>query len=272
MKYIDFSQPGGFPLTQDVLNYLQNGYTEAVTALAGARGTEPYILTGCTQSVAGTVISITPGYIFFNNELIAFVGGSIDTATFTGTQVAGFQVYNLTNTLIYNDGSSHIAQLEHQLTFGANADGTTTGTQFPLSALQPWLKDSVTGSLTVAGMGSPTGNIYYLKNYQSNSMRLYGNISLTNAQAVEGVAGGGLGPTYYELNILPVGYRPARSVPFTMYYRYHGAPILDDTGMDYIKMINAEVGTTGYIAAGWLKPAIGVASYSVYFDCTIPLD
>jgi hypothetical protein len=34
MKSIDFSQPGGFPLTQDNLDYLQQSYSEAVNALA----------------------------------------------------------------------------------------------------------------------------------------------------------------------------------------------------------------------------------------------
>jgi hypothetical protein len=68
MKTIDFTKPGGFPLTQDQLNYLQSAYIEAINALAamGGGGTSPSCVSQYLKDKGikpECVIMLTDGYV-----------------------------------------------------------------------------------------------------------------------------------------------------------------------------------------------------------------
>lgn len=67
MKTIDFSKPGGFPLTQDHLNYLQTAYKETITALAKIGGTTgPFVINGMAVSSTSTgAYDVAEGWFFF---------------------------------------------------------------------------------------------------------------------------------------------------------------------------------------------------------------
>ena len=67
MKTIDFTKPGGFPLTQDQLNYLQSAYKEAINAVAamGGSGAVPVIVSGMVVANPSTGdYSITDGWFY----------------------------------------------------------------------------------------------------------------------------------------------------------------------------------------------------------------
>lgn len=72
MNQIDFSQPGGFPLDQDVLGFLQNSIFLAsqTAALGGAFS----IISGCEE--VGD--SVTSGYVSINGEILPFEGNAKD--------------------------------------------------------------------------------------------------------------------------------------------------------------------------------------------------
>lgn len=72
VKY-DFTQTGGFPLDQNVLNDLQNGILEAEGALASVLGPLA-IVSGCV--VTGG--SASNGVVAINGEILPFVGGVIN--------------------------------------------------------------------------------------------------------------------------------------------------------------------------------------------------
>jgi hypothetical protein len=76
MNKFDFSIAGGFPATQDVLDFLQGAYTESFLAIgkaiAGTASTDMAIISGCAVS-GGTTSN---GYIVANGEILPFVGGN----------------------------------------------------------------------------------------------------------------------------------------------------------------------------------------------------
>ena len=70
-KRFDFTQVGGFPLTQEVLAFMQESYSDLSNVIAGLIGTN------CIVAGVNTVgTTLTPGWIVYNNELLPFVGGT----------------------------------------------------------------------------------------------------------------------------------------------------------------------------------------------------
>jgi hypothetical protein len=90
MNTIDFGQPGGYPFEQDTLGFLQNAYQETLLAIGKFFG--DVILTG-VNITAGTA---TDGTIIYQGEIIAFVGGTVNTH---------FRIVNTTTNVTYQDGS-----------------------------------------------------------------------------------------------------------------------------------------------------------------------
>lgn len=108
MNRYDFTQPGGFPLDQDVLGFMQN--TIAVAAKSALLGGTTYVLTGCVQ----TGSDVTDGYVVIGGEILPFVGG-----------VASAKVIIVENAenLTYEDAAIHPSQISRHATFGD--DGVT---------------------------------------------------------------------------------------------------------------------------------------------------
>ena len=77
MNYADFdTQPNGFPLESDAtLGFVQRNLSTAIETLAKVLGPGSWILDGVVVS-GGTC---TDGYIFHNNEILKFIGGSVST-------------------------------------------------------------------------------------------------------------------------------------------------------------------------------------------------
>jgi hypothetical protein len=71
-KRINLTNLGGFPLTQDVIDFMQQSYRASISALAKMCG-DKVIITGV--DVAGN--NVSDGWIVFNGELMPFVGGSL---------------------------------------------------------------------------------------------------------------------------------------------------------------------------------------------------
>ncbi|WP_212006507.1 hypothetical protein [Chitinophaga sp. HK235] len=69
-KRVDFGNLGGFPLTQDVLAYMQSSYRDALTGLARVCGNK-VIVSGMSEN--GTIVA--DGWILHDGELLPFVGG-----------------------------------------------------------------------------------------------------------------------------------------------------------------------------------------------------
>ncbi|MES2701876.1 MAG: hypothetical protein V4649_04510 [Bacteroidota bacterium] len=278
MKSIDFSKPGGFPLTQDQLGYLQAAYKETVTALAKVGGgIGPFIISGMAvdNPVTGTY-NATEGWFFYNGEMIHAPAMSI-----TGVS-AGNDVYVLlaesNDTLIYNSGSTHEVILDNHATLTALPTGTAEdATRFLLSSLKPFgvgfgiaNRQAVWNTLVVntdPSVGGVTGTVYYKKDYTANTLHIRGLLTANNAQNFAA------SPTalYSLMGTLPVNYMPASNVYFTSYY-FVSSLIKDDLGVAWVKQVNCALNTSGQFYVNWLRPEIAFGGYGINFNTIIPLD
>ncbi len=110
MNSINFSQPNGFPLEAEGLDFMQSSYIQGLTALAKLAGQDNVILTGLNPS--GTTVS--DGWVLFQGELFFFKGG-LKSATFVIEQV----ITSLNNA----NGNTVPRYYSRSLKFGS---GTTT--------------------------------------------------------------------------------------------------------------------------------------------------
>ncbi len=278
MKSIDFTKPGGFPLTQDQLGYLQEAYTESIGALAaiGGSGATPYIISGIVISnpSIGTY-SITDGWFFYNGEMVRCLSGSVVGAS---GALAPFIVINPeSSSLVFNNGSTPDVIFDKSATIVVLPSSTATdATHFPLSSLQKFgsslgnnNREEVWSFLEVdtpAVDGGVVGNIYYKKDYISNTLHLRGLLTANNAQNFAGSPGTML----YLMGTLPSAYIPSNSVYFSTYY-FVGTSVKDDVGVSWIKQVNCVVNVAGQVLINWIKPEVGVGAYGVNFNVVIPL-
>ncbi len=108
MNRYDFTQPGGFPFDQGVMEFIQDCInTAASTAtLAGSLA----ILSGCT--VAGG--SVSNGVVVINGEILPFVGGVISAKVI---------VQETATAIAYQDGTPRTVKYQRSARFGD--DGVT---------------------------------------------------------------------------------------------------------------------------------------------------
>ena len=276
MRAIDLTQPGGFPLTQDWLDHLQQAYTECINAFAamGSDGTTPAIISGMAGSVPSPGnIAVTDGWFFFNGELIKFIGNTI---TPTGTDVALVSITPVFTTLTYNDGSTHpaVSNKTATLTSGTSA---TTGTQFPYSDALPYQvvfgrggREAAWNNIPVATSapnGSVTGAINYRKNWMANTLQIQATLTVNSAQTLPASPSAG----FITMASLPSGYLPNTNAYFTSYY-YASNLFKDDLGVSWVKEMTSGVNTGGQLFINLLRPESAITAYSVVFNTVIPLD
>jgi len=130
MKTIDFTQPGGFPLTQDQLGYLQDAFTEVlngIIAVAGD-GTIPFVISGAviTRTHAGGTLwdyAITDGWVYYQGNIIRVAAGGF--AALDESVNAAYLVITPNDTpLTFNDGSTPNVILDSAISIGAFVIGT----------------------------------------------------------------------------------------------------------------------------------------------------
>jgi hypothetical protein len=113
-NFIDFSRTGGFPLTQNVLDIMQEQTTTKTKAMGRALG-QFLILEGC--NVVGNTVE--PGFIAINGDIYKFTGGTLQPGLETVITMVAQQ--NLT----FEDGVQYPVLYEFTATIGSG-----TGTPF----------------------------------------------------------------------------------------------------------------------------------------------
>ena len=276
MKQIDFTHAGGFPLTQDELDYLQHAYTECINAFAlmGGDGTTPVIISGMATSIptVGTIM-VTDGWFFYNGEMIRFSGSSVIP---TGSDLPVVVITPATTSLTYNDGSIYPAVLNKTATL-MSMPSATDATHFPLASLVPFQlafgvsgRESNWNSIfvnTLASDGGVTGHIYYKKNLLTNTLQIRASLNANNAQnfSASPLA------QFSILGTLPSGYFPAVAAYFTTYY-FAGNLFKDDLGVSWVKHLTSVVNPSGDVSINFLRPDVSISAYTVMFNTIIPLD
>jgi len=107
-KRIDYSNIGGFPLDEDVLDFMQQSYRSAFGSIAQLCGNK-VIITGV--EVAGG--NVSNGWIVYNGELIPFVGGVANTYVVISETVTA---------ALFEDDSSHDIEFTKIAQCGAVGD------------------------------------------------------------------------------------------------------------------------------------------------------
>jgi hypothetical protein len=277
MKTIDFSQPGGFPLTQDQLDYLQTAYKEALAGIAGIAGAGPLMISGgvITKTLVGGTTynyAITAGWLFWNGELIKVAAGGL-LGIDESVDALYFQLNRTSNPLTYNDGSTPDVIDDVQASFVSQAIGTADdATHFLVTELQPIGREAFPGTAivvgTAPGYGTITGWIIYTKNLLNNTLQI--KVSLATASPSDFNATPAV--TTPILATLPVGYRPLHQrAPFILTVGITGDRIKDDKG-GYFKHLTGCIDTSGRFEVDWILPDAGVSTYGVEGNLIIPLD
>jgi hypothetical protein len=271
MKSIDFSRPGGFPLTQDRLAYLQTAYSEVLQAIIAMGGAGPFIISGMAISGGGDTVS--SGWFYYNGDIIQFTGGTVVP---TGGDVPEVVITPIANPLTYNDGSTPTVIFDKTAAL-THGPGITDATHFPVSALIPFgvnfgqnNRESTWQSIAVStdpSVGGVTGTIYYKKDFIANTLQIRAVLLSNNAQNFHASPGA----LFYIMGVLPGGYIPNNMVNFTGYY-YISSLIKDDVGQSWIHQVNCTVNPAGQIGVNWIKPDISVGGYGIQFNTVIPLD
>ena len=283
MKSIDFTKPGGFPLTQDQLGYMQTAYTECLNALVAIGGSGPFAVSGCLITktlISGTTFNyaVTAGWIFYNGSMIRVPAISL-TGIDESVNAAYMLVTPTATPLSFYNGSNPNVVLDSSISLVAQAIGThDDSTHFLLSALTPFgvsfgnnNKESVWNTLivnTAPADGGVTGNIYYKKNFLTNTLQLRGFLSANNAQNFAASPAS----LYPLMGTLPVQYWPANPSVLFVANKFFATQILDDTGVDYIRSVECFLNTAGQILMRWIRPATSILGYSIEFNTIIPLD
>lgn len=212
MKFIDFMKPGGFPLTQDSLDYLQKAYTEIATAIAESEGdgTTPFVLSGCkvTRTLSsGTIYdyAVTDGWIYFNGTFVRVVAASV-MGLDESTDELYFLVTPTSTSLSYNDGSTPSVVKDSSATIASFTIGTVEdATHFKLSTLitDEWVSVVPNSGATVWRDG--TNPIRSRRQPGSKTVTVSGSSFTLGGFA-------GTNSISRVMGFLQAGHRPARSI------------------------------------------------------------
>ena len=271
MKSIDFSKPGGFPLTQDRLAYLQTAYSEVLQAIVAMGGAGPFVISGMVVSGGGNTVS--SGWFYYNGDIVQFTGGTVSPL---GGEVALVKITPIATTLTYNDGSTPTVVFDKTAML-AHGISLMDATHFPVSALIPFgvgfgqnNRESIWQSIIVntdPAVGGVTGTIYYKKDFTANTLQVRGVLLANNAQNFSASPSA----LFYTMGTLTGGYFPSNEGFFIANY-YISNMIKDDQGVAWIKQINCAINTSGQVLINWIRPDIAIAGYGIQFNTIMPLD
>ena len=273
MKRIDFTQPGGFPFTQDVMAYLQEGFDEAILAALGYRNPGVNVAVRLSGMQSTTVLGITTvsaGWFLYNNALIKFMGGSY------GALTIGHAIYVTISTaatpLTFYDGSTPSVIQEDQ---GGLLDQLATvpdgATQFQLAHMQEFCLEPGYTTSTVTGFGGSLNidySISYRKDYLTNTLHLKGRVTKNSSIGYEVDYAA---PTPEILLTVPAMYAPANTAKIP--HQLSEWRFLDSSlATHYLNELRFWIDSGGNINVILLLQIPASASYTFDFNCVIPLD
>lgn len=274
-KEYDFTQPGGFPLTQDRLKNMQEATGEAVRALIATAGdtTGPIILSGMiTTTPSPGTYAVTDGWFIYNGSIIKFTGGSVTPA---GGEVPLVEITNTANTLVYYNFSEPPVEFINTATVVAGTTLTDT-THFPLADAVEW---GVALGITHRNGGwieieteepsvFATATVRYKHDRIANTLHIRGNITVGDPHA----AGGSVGISLGAIPYMPTDFAFLEMLSIPNYVHYGGGIVKTYDEIDYLWSVPIVLNSGGSISAYLIRPDVATAEYRVYFNHVIPLD
>jgi microcystin-dependent protein len=134
---IDFTKIGGFPLTQNAMQFIQESYNEALEA-ASRIGGQYIILSGLTEAPPN---NFSGGWVIFNGEIVPFAAG---------LGQSDVKIVETYSGLTFRDGSTPIVYTVRTAQFTAPVTGSVPFTSFQRLNLEI-LKTQVNAAAATAG-------------------------------------------------------------------------------------------------------------------------
>jgi len=275
MNTLDLTKTGGFPFTQDMLDWIQQN-SLAVMNMLGAKmlpdslantANTPVALTGINP---GTGTIYKAGWLWYNNEILRFPT-DIDVSTLptlTGGLVYGFSIVEVDTPVAYFDGTSHNTKISRTLTIASGAN-TLTASFIPLTTtiyyFDNGLRETAWHTATLSGVPSGVGGtINYRKNFLTNTLQLEIAVTITSSVIPTGYIG--------SIGTLPSGYRPVATLWFAGVINNMSADKYDNqTPSAPIVAIPISIDNTGVISIRTFgSPAGGTYTFSLCVN--MPLD
>ncbi|PQJ09486.1 hypothetical protein CJD36_019800 [Flavipsychrobacter stenotrophus] len=275
MKRINFSNTGRLGFTQGDLDFMQQAYGDIATAFTkmGGGGSyfNPIIISGMEQS--GTYMS--PGWFAVAGVLYYCAGGDTGMYPALGNSFVvslsptsvqrPYRNGNLLDVRTTTVGTFHImanADIDPDIDFLVSTFvlyGAAMGERHRL------ITDEIT--LVSVSVGDVEGSIVYTKDVLANTLSLRVALNVNDAQALDPA----LTASFYDMTTLPAGCRPTWPQIFSV-HRNSAGMMRDFDGYGLLKQFTAKVDSYGVIAIEFIKPASGIAAYSVYGTAVISLD
>lgn len=276
MNKIDFTLPGGMPLTQDILGFLQTAQLDALKwhTMKWVDPNEVYDYTALAGVIPNATLDVwSPGWISYNGEIYYFTGGA-------GTGSSAIGVDETINQLEYQDGILKDAKKIRVVSFGTFTEPLPAlstikryGKVLGEKAAEDWKQTSVSG---LGGTANISGDIYIKQNDLARTLHIRGTMTVGAAQNLPAT------PVYTTLmHISYAGsFQRYYDRPFTANVEYAGGFKQDSAGIQYITQLNGLL-QDNHVASGadqdalqiaFIKPAAGVTTYSCSFYFIVSLD
>jgi len=185
MNKVDFSQPGGFPLTQDTLGFLQSAYLDSFGGIGSVAGPGPVILSGLVLTGTGFGYTVSAGWLYANGEIFYSPGGGGGLLAFPNEVLINL-VESVTPLSFFDGSAPNVIKVRTAaVTHGIPPSPPSTTLlryndckRFPV-ALGEVGRDAIWSTLTVntlVAAGGVTGTIFYKKNHITNTLQLKGTL------------------------------------------------------------------------------------------------
>jgi len=278
MNTLDLTKTGGFPFTQDMLDWVQQN-SLAVMNMLGAKLLPDSLANTANTPVAlvginpGTTQIYKAGWLWYNNEILHFPtdidASGLPTLSLGSGLVYGFSIQEVDTPVAYFDGSSHNTKISRTVTIASGVNAITA-TFIPLTTTIYYfgngLKETSWNTLSGTPPAGITPTIKYRKHFLSNTVEL-DIYMLIDSAALGGPFGG-------VVLTLPVGYRPMSTYYFAGIINPPGGiPYLYDnqTPTAPIVAIPIWIDTSGNVNIK-VVPSNPSATYPISLRANIALD
>lgn len=263
MKQNNYQYNGGMPLTQEVLEWAQDGTLEALAAVCkmgyGGSG-DPVILNGCVDVGSGVY---SEGWMFDGTEIIYFEGGDSVAAGTTN-----IKVQELYTTAVYESGATQNLHVDKKYVFDATGtDDIVDLVPFHIrfgeeySGLDPRTDRRQIINVPVA-VGNLAGALTIKKLIAIPAIQVAGAITVQAPNLLASPA------VYQNIGTISANIRPATEVPFKCLVEVY--PV-ETGGTEHFTDVNGLIKTNGNIDIQFIKPTGATTSYIVKFNFLAPL-